>query len=99
MLTLTSSAGVTAIAVEFLAGVVAFVEFRSAVMLSLSVDTRKRILSCSASDTSTQQDEGRASSISSAVGQHAQPRHQSRLRSYNQRPINRQNRFLTNNVL
>ena len=31
--------------------------------------------------------------MSSAVHQHAQPRHQSRLRSYNPRPINRQNRF------
>ena len=31
--------------------------------------------------------------MSSAVRQHAQPRHQSRLRSYNQRPINRQNCF------
>ena len=30
--------------------------------------------------------------MSSAVRQHAQPRHQSRLGSYNQRPLNRQNR-------
>ena len=61
--------------------------------LSFSVDTRKRILSCSANDIPSQQNEHQASSMSSAVHQHAQPRHQSRLRSYNPRPINRQNRF------
>ena len=36
---------------------------------SLSVDTQKQILSCCANDTSIEQDEGRASSMSSAVRQ------------------------------
>ena len=72
-----------------------FTQEEKDIWLSLSVDTQKRILSCSANDTSIQQDEGRASSMSSAVRQHAQPRHQSRLRSYNPRPISRRTVQLT----
>ena len=60
--------------------------------LGFSVDTRKRILSCSANDTSNQHNEHQASSMSSALRQRAPPRHLSRLRAYNQRPINQQNR-------
>ena len=58
-----------------------FTQEEKDIWLSFSVDTRKRILSCSANDTSSQQNEHQASSMSSAVRQHAQPRHQSRFRS------------------
>ena len=47
-----------------------FTQEEKDIWLSFSVDTRKRILSCSANDTSIQQREGPASSMSSAVRQH-----------------------------
>ena len=69
-----------------------FTQDEKTLWLGFSVDTRKRILSCSANDTSNQHGEHQASSMSSALRQRAPPRHLSRLRSYNQRPINQQNR-------
>jgi len=65
-----------------------FTQDEKRIWLSFSVDTQKRILSCLDNEPSNQQNEDQASPMSSA--QHAQPRHQSRLRSYDQRPINGQ---------
>jgi len=58
--------------------------------LSFSVDTQRRILGCLDNEPSSQKNEDQASPMSSAVRQHAHPHHQSRLRSYNWRPINGQ---------
>ena len=67
-----------------------FTQDEKRIWLSFSVDTRRRILGCLDNEPSDQQNEDQASPMSSAVRQHAQPRHQSRLRSYNLRPINGQ---------
>jgi len=68
-----------------------FTQEEKRIWLSFSVDTRKRILSCFANGpSSNQQNEDQASPMSSAVRQHAQPHHQSRIRSYDQRPLNGQ---------
>jgi len=67
-----------------------FAQDEKRIWLSFSVDTRRRILGCLDNEPSDQQNEDQASPMSSAVRQHAQPRHQSRLRSYNLRPINGQ---------
>jgi len=67
-----------------------FTQDEKRIWLSFSVDTRRRILGCLDNEPSDQQNEDQASPMSSAVRQHAQPRHQSRLRSYNPRPINGQ---------
>lgn len=70
-----------------------FTQEEKDIWLSFSVDTRQRILSCCANNNSTQQSEEPASSLPSAMctlNQRPQPRHQSRRRTYNQRPINQQ---------